>query len=667
VSPLLTVILLGPFAVENANGPLPALPKKAQALLAFLVLNRGRPIPRDELAALLWSNTGSEQARQSLRQGLSALRRTLHPSMADNLVTKSDTLILAPSAPLVSDVEALERFDRSATKDDLIQAEALFRGEFLAGLNIPGEPFEDWVEAERQRLLSARLRILTDLAGLHAKAGDFNSAIEIARRLTGLDPFREESSRLLMTLLAASGQRGLALVEHARVERMLCEELELTPDSTTRQLAEKIKRGDFVQLYPPNAPVMVGVDTSGRHVPSTPRGDFTRPDRAVVTVQAFRDISDESAKDHFAEALTEEVVAALVREKWPIVVVSPSYPMHAADPKARYVVGGSIRRAGRRVRVLVGLVDTASNQYLWSEQVEAEGDAIFVLLDELCARIVARLAPAIRAAEIGHVERKPADELTAYELYLRAAAVCRRGLEGNTLALRLLRRAIDVDPELAVAPALAAHCFHLKRLMGWAAPDDRELYNGVRLAHRAVELSDSDPEALWMSGLAMAIIDGNARDGRNLLDRSLAINPHNATAWISSSFARAHSGDPATALDHFRQAQAVNPDDGSQHLQWHAAAMAYFVGGRYEEADDATARALARIPNYPGSLRLKIAIEGLAGRIDTAREAARCLLETNPNASIASMRSYWQPLVRHTSDAVGALIHGWRRAGMPDG
>ncbi len=269
--------------------------------------------------------------------------------------------------------------------------------------------------------------------------------------------------------------------------------------------------------------------------------------------------------------------------------------------------------------------------------------------------------------EIGRVARRSVEALTAYELYLHATAICRQGPEGNASALKMLRRAIDLDPKFGLAHGLAARCFHLRRLMGWADPGHPALYDGVRLAHRAAELNDDDPEALWMAGLAMAIIDGNMRDGHHLIGRSLAIRQNSASAWIAGCFVHAHSGSAATAIEHFHRAQAVNPDDASQHLQWHAAATAYFVAGLYEEASMATDKALEQTPSYPGSLRMQVALAGLSGRLEKAHEAARRLLKVNPDASIANMRSYCQPMISHTPDAVAALIDGWRRAGMPSG
>ena len=270
-------------------------------------------------------------------------------------------------------------------------------------------------------------------------------------------------------------------------------------------------------------------------------------------------------------------------------------------------LSGSVRREGRRVRLIVLLADAAQGRQLWSGRVDAEGDTPFALQDRLCQQVVSKLATAVRMAEFSRAGRlmQPVEALSPYDLYLRAQAICRRGSAGNEAALKLLRRAADLDPELGVAHALTARCLHLQRLMGWTHPEEPALYDAVRQAHRAVEIDADDPQILWMAGLALANIGGNVADGRHLMDRSLAINPSDASAWIASCFVHAHSGEFDAAMAHFQRAQEVNADDSSQHVQWHAAATAYFVAGRHEEADAATDRALAQQPGYPGSLRLK--------------------------------------------------------------
>jgi DNA-binding SARP family transcriptional activator len=658
-----TLNLLGGFSAEIQAGSPIALPKKAQAVLALLVIDRGKPVARDFIANLLWSDTTSEQARHSLRQSLSVLRRALHPFFEGCLVSRSESLTLLPDSRLASDVEAFERLAKSKSPEDQAHADSLYRGDFLAGLSLPSEPYEEWITTERQRLLALRLRVLETRIDLLVEANEITHAIDVAKRLTELDPFAEDSSRRLMRLLVVGGRRVQALAEFARLERVLREELQTAPDAPTRELAESLRQGAGNGAS--------AATPTGNVAPQT-AAHFIAWDRPTISIRPFASLYEGSRNGQLARAVTEDIAATLVRERWPVVVIDPvighlGSSLRSSAPDSRYVLSGSIRQDGRRVRVAVRLTEAASGRDLWSDRLDATDIDQFALHDRLSARIVARLAPAIRMLEGDRVARKPIESMTAHELYVHAVAVCRQGRAGNARALALLRRANELDPELAVAYALAARCFHLQRLMGWSPPGDPQLYTGVRLAHRAIELGGRDPEALWLAGLALANIDGNPDEGQRLVDLSLSINPNNASAWIGSCFVRAHSGDTATALEHFQQAQIVNAEDSAQHVQWHAAAMAHFVAGEYEAADAATDKALRQSPDYPGALRMRVSTAGLLGRIDKAHLAAQRLLKANPDASVDSMRQYWRPWMRYTPHALAAMVEGWRNAKMPEG
>ena len=403
--------------------------------------------------------------------------------------------------------------------------------------------------------------------------------------------------------------------------------------------------------------------------PALPARHQVRPDRPVIAILPFVNLSGDPDQDYFARSLTEEVLSAFVRERWPVIVVNAADGAAIKAPasfNAQYVARGSVRRAGQKARVIAHLADASLGRQLWSAQVETEANSLFDLHDQLREQIVGGLAAAVSIAEVRRVARKPVESLTAYDLYLRASDLCRRGPEENRTAVRLLRRAMAIEPDFAPAYALAARCLHLRRLMGWSSPNDAQLHEAIPFAHRALQLDDSDPEVLWMSGLAIANVDGNLRDGKHLVERSLAVNRSNASAWIASSFVHANLGEPSVAIEHFNRAQRVNPEDGSQHLQWHAAATAYFIAGRHEEADIAADKALAQRPGYPGTLRLKIATAGLLGQVEAAHKAARRLAMVNRDPTLAYVRKYWE-LWPNTQDAVAKMLNGWRRAGMPEG
>ena len=201
----LEIELLGPF---RHSGSYEDLPKKAQALLAYLAMNRGRAIPRDQLADLLWSTSGPEQGRQSLRQSLAAVRRALGADARGVVETVGADVLLAASGAIDIDVRRFETLAQSTAIADLAAANELYRGEFLADFDVPSEPFMDWVRVERTRLEATACGMLLRLAAALSDAGEHDAAIAAAERLIALDPLREDGHRLLMQLFASVGRRA---------------------------------------------------------------------------------------------------------------------------------------------------------------------------------------------------------------------------------------------------------------------------------------------------------------------------------------------------------------------------------------------------------------------------------------------------------------------------
>ena len=670
-----TIGLLGPFEVKRGDGQPLRLPKKAQALLAYLAMQRGRPVSREQLAALLWGNSATEQARQSLRQCLTALRNALGAEACEPLVADTAWVLLTPSDSWAIDAAAFEAACQSKTVADLERASVLFRDELLAGLHIAVEPFNDWLTLERQRLTSLHLDLLQRLAQARAEAGDSEGAIAAARQLNALDALREDGHRLLMRLLAASGHRSAALKQYDRCIQILRDELGIAPDSDTKQLAEAIRAGRAMSSElsettspAPTRPAAVGAT-------SAVSTGLPLPDKPSIVVLPFVNLSGDASQDYFVDGLVEDITVALGRETWLFVIASPSafvFKHRATDPREvaaklgiRYVLRGSVRRDGNRVRIVVQLTDGAHGANVWSDRIEDEVDNVFAMNDRLMTKVAAQIAPALRSVEIERAYRKATGSLTAFDLYLQALPRYRTGLADNQKALRLLDRAIALDPSYAAAHGLAARCYQIQRVMGWVPPSDRRLGEGVRLAYRAAELGTNDSEALWMAGLALVQLVGELDYGPALIDRSLTLNPNSANAWTSSCLACTYLGDCETAIDHFHQSQRLNPLDQSHHVHWNIVGMAYFYAGRLEDADAAADKALKARPMYPPALRLKVATCGLLGRIEEGRAYVQRLLAVHPEYSLAWICEFWRPLMQRSPTAFANYVEGSRLAGLP--
>jgi DNA-binding SARP family transcriptional activator/TolB-like protein len=667
VAPALALRLLGPFSAAGRDGIALKLPKKAQALLCYLVVNRGREVARDEAATLLWSNTDGIQARQSLRQCLSVLRKVLPPEAASSIEADEHALHLCEGHGFDIDLVTFEHAAKSNDPAAWALADALYRGDLLLGFGLKHEPFEDWLTLERARLGVARLHVIERLARLRVQERDFPAATDLARRLLALDRYREESVRLLMEVLAAGDQRGMALVEHARIERLLKDDLGLSPDATTRALAERIKRGQATPTQAnasPASQVREAGPAKGKHLASLGRSP-SPPIRPRVIVRAFDNLTGRRRYGDMAHAVTQDVASAIAGDH--LLDVSFANGHRGMAPvDAAYAISGSLRSHGDGVRIVAQLTSESTGRLLWSNSFDEASEPPLRRRDRRCAQIAARVSHAVRSSEAARTKREPADRLGVYHLCLQAAAVMRNGQAGNAAALWLIRQVLGQDPDLGIAHALAARCFHVQRMMGWLSPDDPKLAEGVQHANTAVALGDNDPEALWMAGLAIMNIDGDLTRGRRLIDQSLAINPNAPNAWIAGSFLQDHLGNADAALSYFREAEQLNPFDASHHIQHNAAATAHFIAGDYEAAHAASEACLTFRPGYTAALRIKVATSSLLGRDAQAESAARQLRALEPGASVARMRDYWRALAPNAPHALDAKIDGWRRAGMPE-
>ena len=266
----LILTLLGGFRARLDSGLPLALPtRKAQALLAYLAVPSGSAHPRDKLASLLWGNTIETTARTSLRQTLYALRKSLREADPQPLVVDSETVALDSSAVTV-DVHELELLAAQATPSSLVQAAALYEGDFLDGLAVQEQPFEDWLIAQRERLHEVAVNSLARLLGHQRAAGSHDSAVQTALRLLRLDPLQEPVHRTLMQLYVETGRRGSALRQYQFCVATLQRELRTEPEAETKALYQEIlRRRGHVKFEQPSEPA--------RPVTARPGPEFTEP------------------------------------------------------------------------------------------------------------------------------------------------------------------------------------------------------------------------------------------------------------------------------------------------------------------------------------------------------------------------------------------------------
>jgi TolB-like protein/DNA-binding SARP family transcriptional activator len=676
--------LLGPFRLSGGGAGAGQLPKKVQGLLAYLGMHGGQPIPREQLAALMWSDNGEDQARHSLRQGLVSLRAALAGAGPKLMFADSATVGMNVSGQLSVDVREFELLARSTNPEKLSAAAKLYRGEFLSGLRVYCEPFSEWVSMERRQLASAMSDVLYRLAG--AQVDNIEAAIAAAQQLAAFDPLREDGQRLLIRLLAMAGRRDAALKQYTVCATILDRELGVAPEPETVALAEAVRRGKLAGDTVPLRSAGKLTSSTARKEPAPAQDDSDNEDAVArhapsdkpsIAVLPFTNLSGDPDQDYFAAGVTEDITGALGREQWLFVISSKSAFTYAgqslniqqigSELDVRYVVRGSLRKSRDRLRIAVQLIDATNNAHIWASRFDGGHDDIFEIQDRVARQVAGTIGPKLRSVEIERVRRKPPASLTAYELFLRAAAMHRSSLTKNREALHLLYKAIEIDPSYAVAYGLAAWCCQLQKVLGWVLPADPAIKEGIRLAYLAAEIGKDDPEALWMAGQTVALLAGEIDHGIALTDKSISLNPNSASAWMTAGTVRAYYGDSARALECLDEARRLNPLDPLPQYTWIGIALAHFFAGRYEEALMATNKALHAQANYAPALRMGAVICGLLGRVSDGSTFLERLLAVNPDATVSQLADYYRAPMCRNPAGLEAYLDGLRRSGLPLG
>jgi TolB-like protein len=649
--------LFGGFEGRLAGGEAIDLAgQKDRALLAILALSPGTSHPRDKLASLLWSERGDEQARDSLKHALTRLRQVLQPAspppiVADRLSVRLD------AADLAIDVARFERLVRTGTPEALAEAAALYSGDLLDGIGVRDPAFEAWLTLERQRLRQMVEDALTKLLAQAMAAGAEEQAAAAARRLLTLDPLSEAACRALMQLYAGRDQAAQAVKLYETMRERLQRELGVKPATETTRLYEAIRQE---RLGPAQA---------------SPRpAELVLPSKPSIAVLPFHNLSGDAEQEYFADGIVEEIITALSRFRSLFVIARNSsfaYKGDAGDPKeigralgVRYLLQGSVRKAGGRVRITGQLIEAASGIHLWAERFEGGLEDIFDLQDQVTAAVVGAIAPKLEQAEIERAKRKPTESLDAYECFLRGmAGVHRWSREDNEAALRLFYRAIELDPEFAAAHGMATRCYLQRKASGWVVDRAREIAETERLARRAVELGKDDAVALAAAGMALSYVVGSHGEGAALIERALRLNPNLAWAWLFSGWVKVWTGEPEEAIERVARAMRLSPNDSQIFSMQTATAAAHFFAGRHAEAFSWADMAVREKPGFLLASATAAASGALAGRAEDAASALARLRRCEPSLRLSNLRDFFP--IRGDED-LARWEEGMRKAGLTE-
>jgi TolB-like protein/class 3 adenylate cyclase len=333
------------------------------------------------------------------------------------------------------------------------------------------------------------------------------------------------------------------------------------------------------------------------------------PDKPSIAVLPFQNMSGDPEQEYFADGMVEEIITSLSRSKFLFVIARNSsftYKGKAVDIKrvgrelgVRYVLEGSVRKAGSRVRITGQLVDTTTGAHLWADKFEGELQNVFDLQDNVATSVVGAIFPRLFDAEVELVKRKPPESWASYDFWLRGISLYRqRTPDTMEQALVLFRKAIDLDQEFAMAHAAAAACIFTRAVVGVWLVTDEERSEAVQLTTRALALAGDEPYVLAWAGLIFAYWNDELERGSDLADRALAINPNWSGGWNVRGAISLTLGDGARALDAFDRVIRLDPaDDGEVLDAMRGKLYAFSLLERYSDALGMSDRVLARRPN----------------------------------------------------------------------
>ncbi len=396
------------------------------------------------------------------------------------------------------------------------------------------------------------------------------------------------------------------------------------------------------------------------------------PDRPSIAVLPFANLSGDPDQEYFADGIVEDIITALARFPSLFVIARNSsftYKARAVDIKqigrdlgVRYILEGSVRKSGNRVRITGQLIAAETSAHAWAERYDGDYVDIFALQDEMTASIVGALIPSIQRAEIERARRKPPESLDAYDLYLRGLAAYFTGTRpGNDEALQLLQRAVQLEPTFIPAIIAIENCW-ARRYTQSGSPLPEAFAEIVRYASLAVQIDPDNAEALAVLSRRTPSIKQDYQEAISLAERAVSINPNSAFAWRQSGFGLVYSGEANKALEHFKMAMRLSPRDPTAGDAFHGMGLALIQLERDAEAVAAARRSILQSPNIVPGWRTLSAALALSGQLADARNALRRVLELDPACSVTTMATR----IGYCDTARRRLFDGWRRAGMPE-
>jgi TolB-like protein len=385
----------------------------------------------------------------------------------------------------------------------------------------------------------------------------------------------------------------------------------------------------------------LSMTTSGeQHQPATPyTPPLPLPDKPSIAVLPFQNMSGDPEQEYFADGMVEEIITALSRIRWLFVIARNSsftYKGQAVDVKrvgrelgVRYVLEGSIRRAGTRIRITGQLIDATSGSHLWADHFDGALENVFELQDNVALSVAGIIEPTLQVAEMQRSARCPTDDLTAYDLCLRARAAAQSwDKQGVLRALALVQQTLQRDPLYGFALALLAMCYQHSHVNGWSENQELDRRQGVQYARQALQAAEDDPDVLGNVAYVLGYFEPDIGPAIALVDRSLELNPSFALGWLRSGWLRLWSGQTELAIEHFEKSLRLNPRRRGPAT--FGIGVGYFFERRLEKAASMLLLSVEETPNWAPVYRFLASCYAHMGRFREAQDFVKSVQKLTP-------------------------------------
>ena len=394
------------------------------------------------------------------------------------------------------------------------------------------------------------------------------------------------------------------------------------------------------------------------------------PDNPSLAVLPFTNMSGDPEQEYFADGVVEDIITGLSRIKWLFVIARNSSFTYKGQSVGvnqvgrelgvRYVLEGSVRKAGQRVRITGQLVEAETGVHIWAERYDRPLDDIFALQDEIALNVVGAIEPSLREAEAERVKRKRPENLDAYDLVLRALPHVFLAMPAEAAkAVPFLERALTIEGDYAGAHGFLAWChqiFFARRGYNQASHDA-----AIRHARAALAYGRDNATALALGGFVVSITEHDRATAFEAFEQALAISPSSSFALFFGSNALAYAGEAERAIDWAERGLRISPFDRLNYVAYHGLAIGHFQRGRYDEAEHAARRALQSVPSFSVSLSLLAAALAKLGRIEEAKAMAPQILALDPSFRAAKFCT----AIGLPTALAEPLADAWYVAGLP--